>query len=160
MSEFPAEFLVATKPQPTRYVLAGDYDVVPGGAEDRRQPDVVFYLEEERLVVRRKQQTAKPRPGASPTGPVYRVGARGPLAVPTGKVFVRFAEGQSVDGHRQEIEDAGFRIIEALSYAPQAGWLEASSGEITDAISRFADLNRISGIETVEPQMLMERQAR
>ena len=158
MSEFPRELLVETTPQPTRYVLAGAYYAVTGPVDDRRHGDAVFHLDEEHLTVFRRQDGAA-LPG-SDAGPVYRVTEQGPLAVPTGKVFVRFAEGQSIEDRRGDIEAAGFRIVDTLSYAPQAGWCEARSGDITDALANLATLKRISDIAAVEPQMLMERRTR
>lgn len=158
MSEFPRTFSVDTKPQATRYVMADGFYAVRGLANATGEPDAVFHLEEEGLTVLRKQEEAALPERRS--RPVYRVGEHGPLAVPSGRVFVRFAEGQSLDRHRAEIENAGFRTVETLSYAPQAGWVEPTSGDPADAISQFEKLGHISGIEAVEPQMLMERRAR
>lgn len=161
MSEFPREFSVETAPQPTHYTLADDYYVVSDAGVGQADLDVEFHLEEDDLTVCRKRHGATIL--ASPTrriGPVYRLGEHGPLAVPTGKVFVRFAEQTSFEDHREEIERAGFEINQILSYAPHAGWVEPSSRRIADAISRFEALKQIRGVEAVEPQMLMERQRR
>jgi hypothetical protein len=161
MPSFPQELSVETAHGTMRYRLADDFYVVPGTDVGRGQSDVAFYLEEEQLAVCRRQAGDAAR--ASPNegiGPVYRLGNQGPLAVPTGKVFVRFSERESFADHREDMEQAGFRIIQTLSHAPQAGWVEASSGGIADALGRFGALRRITGVEAVEPQMLMERQRR
>jgi len=158
MPEVPREFTVKTTPQSTHYILADDYYVVSGAGAGRGDPNVEFYLEEEELAVCRRPRGETTL--ASPTtaiGPVYRIGETGPLAVPTGKVFVRFAEHATFEDHRKEIEEAGFEISQILPYAPHASWVEPSSRKIADAISGFNALQQIPGVEIVEPQMLMER---
>lgn len=163
MAEYPREFSVETSPQPTQYTLAGDYYAVSEADADKYQVgvDVEFHLEEGNLTVCRKRH-GEPMPASATRriGPVYRLGEHGPLAVPTGKVFVRFAEQTSLADHRGEIERAGFEISQTLSYAPHAGWVEPGSREIAEAVSRFQELGQIPGVEAVEPQMLMERRSR
>ena len=161
MSEFPREFSVETAPQPTRYTLAGDYYVVSHAGAVQTDLDVEFHLEEDNLTVCRKRQgDTIPVSLTSRAGPVYRLGEHGPLAVPTGKVFLRFEEQTSFEDHREEIERYGFEIDQILAYALHAGWVEPSSHKIADAISRFEELKQIRGVEAVEPQMLMEPERR
>lgn len=161
MSDLPREFWVETSPQPTRYTLAVDYYVVAGATDDHDRSNIAFYLEEDQLAVYRNRRGAISRETTGAAyGPVYRVDDQGPLAVPTGKVFLRFADHESIESHRAEIEQTGFTITETLPYAPQAGWVEASSGDIADAIGSFGALRKIIGVEAVEPQMLMESQPR
>jgi hypothetical protein len=161
MSEFPREFSVETAPQATHYTLADDYYVVSGAGVGQTDLDVEFHIEEGDLTVCRKRhdQTSFP-PTTTAVGPVYRLGEHGPLAIPTGKVFVRFAEQTKLEDRQEDVERAGFRVKQILSYAPQAGWVEPRSGEIVDAISRFEELKHIPGVTAVEPQMLMESQRR
>ncbi len=61
-----------------------------------------------------------PRAGkdADEAGPVYSAGAGGPLAVPTGRVFVRLAEQARAEDRRAQFEAAGFDIERSPSYAP------------------------------------------
>jgi hypothetical protein len=161
MSKFPRQFSVNTAPRPTHYALTDDYYAVTGEVERLRSTDIQFDSDEDRLTVRRKQPDESISASSnSRISPVYRLGDRGPLAVPTGKVFVRFKDRDSLEKHRKEIERAGFKVVQSLPYAPQAGWVEPSSGKIEDAITRFDTLNQIRGVEAVEPQMLLERQRR
>ena len=89
--------------------------------------------------------------------PIYTLQPNGSVAVPTGLVFIRFAEGVDVKSQRQVINRAGYEIVESLDYAPHTAWLRAKSGNIADAIARIPQLEAIPKVENIEPQMLMER---
>ena len=89
-------------------------------------------------------------------GPVYRRMPGGGLVVPTGRVLVRFAEGEAAEVHRADLADAGYEIEEVLSYAPHAAWLRACSGDIGDTLAQLGRLAAHPGVENVEPQMLGE----
>jgi hypothetical protein len=90
-------------------------------------------------------------------GPIYTLQADGTLAVPTGLVFIRFVEGVEVESRREAIKQAGYEIAQSLSYAPQAAWLHAKSGNILDALVGISKLESIPNVGNVEPQMLIER---
>ena len=92
--------------------------------------------------------------------PVYTLQPNGSLAVPTGLVFIRFAEGVDVESQREVINQAGYEVEQSLDYAPQAAWLRAQSGNIVDAIAGISQLEAIPNVENVELQMLMERSLR
>lgn len=81
------------------------------------------------------------------------------LAVPTGQVFVRFSSGNAAD-RQAAIAAAGYRIAEILDYAPEAAWLQASSGTIADALTQLAALQALADIAAIEPQLLMARSFR
>lgn len=89
--------------------------------------------------------------------PIYTLKSNGSLAVPTGLVFIRFAEGVDVESQREVINQAGYKIVQSLSYAPHTAWLRAQSGNIADAIAGISQLEAIANVENVELQMLMER---
>ncbi|MEH2322126.1 MAG: hypothetical protein V7K32_00695 [Nostoc sp.] len=89
--------------------------------------------------------------------PIYTLQPNGSIAVPTGLVFIRFAEGVDVKSQRQVINRAGYEIVESLDYAPHTAWLRVQSGNIADAIARISQLKVIPKVENIEPQMLMER---
>ncbi len=89
--------------------------------------------------------------------PIYTLQPNGSLAVPTGLVFIRFAEGVDVKSQREVINRAGYEIAQKLLYAPHTAWLRAQSGNIADAIARIPQLEAIPKVENIEPQMLMER---
>jgi len=96
-------------------------------------------------------------PASATVTPVYSLAPDGRPAVPTGRIFIRFAEGIAVESRRKEIHRAGYEVEQSLPYAPQAGWLRALSGDIADALQGIAALESVAGVENVEPQMLSER---
>lgn len=90
--------------------------------------------------------------------PVYALSG-GSLAVPTGRVFVRFAEGGSPRSAERQITDAGFRIEQIPAYAPNAAWV-APAGGIAAALRGVDALRAVPGVEHAEPEMLMEPRRR
>jgi hypothetical protein len=94
--------------------------------------------------------------GPQVIGPVYQLLPNGPLAVPTGLVFVRFDEAISLKEKTPVISRTGYRIDQVLSYAPHAGWLRAESDSISDALRGIDRLEALENVANVEPQVLME----
>lgn len=102
----------------------------------------------------------EPQPAITDTlSPVYRQPG-GSLAVPTGLVFIRFAENMEVESQQAVIHQAGYEVAQSLAYAPHAAWLRAKSGKISDALQGIPQLAAIANVENVEPQLLMERRER
>jgi hypothetical protein len=77
--------------------------------------------------------------------------------VPTGQIFIRFRQGETVAAHRAELEQAGCVIVQELDYAPEAAWLRARSGRIAEALDGVSRLRAMADVESVEPQLLMRR---
>jgi hypothetical protein len=78
------------------------------------------------------------------------------LAVPTGRVFIRFADDIKAGDREAEIRAAGYEVDQQVDYAPNAAWLRARSGSIADALKGIDALRKVTGVENVEPQMLMQ----
>ncbi|RPI55449.1 MAG: hypothetical protein EHM55_07860 [Acidobacteria bacterium] len=97
------------------------------------------------------------RNDADDIGPVYSAGTGGPLAVPTGRVFVRLEEHARAVDKRPQFEAAGFEIEGTPSYAPHTAWLVPRQGGVAYALPALADLERIPDVVHVEPQLLMGR---
>jgi len=93
---------------------------------------------------------------AAAIGPVYRDADGGRVAVPTGRALVRFGDNDEAQRHADELAAAGFDLEQPLSYAPQAAWVRASSGLITDTLRGLASLERLPGVRHVEPQLISE----
>ncbi len=103
--------------------------------------------------------TGRPRAvkDADEIGPVYSAGIGGPLAVPTGRVFVRLTDAAKAEDRRAEFEAAGFAIERTVSYAPHTAWLVPRQGGVAYALGALAKLERMPDVVHVEPQMLMGR---
>jgi hypothetical protein len=134
------------------YELRSDLVAVHGGAAESASPSV------EDLGGGVRVHRSGEAPGGE-TGPVYAL-AGGTLAVPTGRVLVRFREGVDAAGRADELGRAGFRVEEALSYAPHAAWVAAVAGGIVGALHGVEALRALPEVEHVEPQMLTGRQTR
>lgn len=106
-------------------------------------------------VFRRDAPAGAAPPDASDWGPVY-VTSDGVPAVPTGLLFVRFAEGTSAASRRDELERAGFEVVTVPRYAPHAAWVRARDGGVAASLEKIAEVEAIPGVENVEPQMLIE----
>jgi len=89
--------------------------------------------------------------------PAYELPGGGGTATPTGRVLVRFADAAALEKRTKDIEAAGYKVEEVLSYAPQAAWVRAASGDVGESLSGVGKLEAIAGIEEVEPQMLRAR---
>jgi hypothetical protein len=90
--------------------------------------------------------------------PVYRLEPGQVMAVPTGKVLVRFSQGTIATEHDATLQEAGYAIESSPPYAPHTAWVRAQSGDIAEALSNIPKLESIAAIENVEPQMIVERQ--
>lgn len=97
---------------------------------------------------------------ATDQGPVYRRVPGGDIVVPTGLVFVRFGEHDAAEDHRDDLSGAGYALEQVPGYAPHAAWVRAASGSIADALRNVGRLSGLSGVVSVEPQMIGERSRR
>jgi hypothetical protein len=88
-------------------------------------------------------------------GPVYRRTGGG-LAVPTGRAFVRFAEGEEAARRSDDLAAAGYEIAEVPPYARHAAWVRPASGSVVDGLRNLARLQKVPGVEAAEPQLLSE----
>lgn len=92
--------------------------------------------------------------------PVYRLEPAGPLAVPTGLVWIRFAETVIAETQSAAITALGYQVVEVPAYAPFGAWLRGASGNVAEALSGLARLAALPEVENLAPQMLMERKGR
>jgi hypothetical protein len=89
--------------------------------------------------------------------PVYSAGRNGPLAVPTGRIFVRLEDGLTPEERRGEFASLGLEIEKTLSYAPNAAWLCPVHGGAAEALRLLSEVEKVPGVVHCEPQMLMQR---
>ena len=92
--------------------------------------------------------------------PVYATEGDGPPAVPTGLVFVRFADNVDAASRQAPLMDAGYEIVTTISYAPNAVWVRAISGGPAQALANLDTIEAVRDVENVEPQFLTEAHSR
>jgi hypothetical protein len=140
------------------YVPVADHFAVHDRSPGTPAPGAALLLEDGAVAVFRGAPDDDTRRTAR-IGPVYR-SEKGRLAVPTGRILVRFREGVRADTRRREIEAAGYDIEEVLPYAAQAAWVRRTGGDIAGSLSQVDELRKLSDVENVEPQMLTQRAPR
>ena len=87
----------------------------------------------------------------------YRAEAGGNPQVPSGTVFVRFADGVQAQDRGAAIEAAGCRVVSVPAYAPQAAWLAPAGSDPAQALRAIERLEALPEMLNVEPQWLMAR---
>lgn len=158
-SEYPQQIRAGTDRSAVLYSRKAGYYAVHYKQPSTVAPGAVLQLNDGAIAV----FPGEPVQSASSTdtiSPIYTLQPDGSLAVPTGMVFIRFAEGVEVESHREAIKQAGYEIAQTLSYATHTAWLQAQSGKISDALVGISKLEAIPNVENVEPQMLMARTLR
>ena len=156
LASVPKELPFSRQRPELRYQLADDLVAVAGGEAG---PEAAAVLEGG-ISVRPASTLGGETDEDAAIRPVYRRGPGGGVAVPTGLVLVRFAEGDPADGHRRDLAAAGYQIEQVLGYAPQAAWVRADSGGLPEALRHLDRLDAVPGIENVEVQMVSESSPR
>jgi hypothetical protein len=154
--QFPQQLSVGAAPSAVFYVQKAGYYAVHGRPLPAENAVLVFEAEAIAIL----QGTPIDVTSNQTLSPVYTPQGSESLAVPTGQVFIRFREGDVAEAHRSAIAEAGYEIAQMLDYAPQAAWLNAESGSVADALAGIDKLRAIANVESVEPQMLMQRSLR
>jgi hypothetical protein len=139
----PKEIPVSSSQPDLRYRLAGDIVAVHAG--DSGMVTV--------------PATATPTADAA-IGPVYRRVPGGDVVVPTGRILIRFDEGEVAERHRDDVVGAGYEVEQDLPYAPHAAWVRPVSGGIAESLRRMGRLGHIPGVRHVEPEMIGGRSLR
>lgn len=160
LSRCPKQLQVSNKQADMLYICKRNYYAVHDRQLGELAQGAVALFNEGRIAVFQGDPTATNTSQHECIGPVYALQPSEALAVPTGQVLVRFTEGVPAAAYTTEIEQAGYQLVESLSYAPHAAWVCARSGEIADALSHLSELERMPDVANVEPQMLMERAKR
>ncbi|MGI5122403.1 hypothetical protein ACQEU5_23095 [Marinactinospora thermotolerans] len=96
-------------------------------------------------------------PPGSRVGPVYRRTPGGEVVVPTGRLHVRFAEGERAEEQRAELAGIGVVIDRVPAYAPHTAWVRGARGDIAESLRLVERLAALDGVRNVEPEMLGER---
>ncbi len=154
VTSWPARLSSTTAGHDVVYELAHDLVAIHDAPD---LPSAVIRFEDEGVTVCEPDIAARAAVDVDKLGPVYRQRARGPIAVPTGRVLVRLHEGQTLDGRYDELCAAGFDVEGSLAYAPHAAWLRPRTGRAVDGIRQLTRLNHLDGVENAEAQMLTEK---
>lgn len=99
------------------------------------------------------------RDGDPPSGawPVYRSKSDGQLAVATGRIFARFADGERAADRADAFRRAGYEIEKMLPWAENAIWLHAPEAGVAAALAGVPRLAALPGAVSVEPELLRQR---
>ncbi|MFN6513456.1 MAG: hypothetical protein RMY29_002990 [Nostoc sp. CreGUA01] len=153
-SEYPQQIRVGSDASAVSYTRKPGYYAIHYNQPVTVHPGAILQLNEGGIAV----FSGEPNQSEKNTlSPIYTLESNGSPAVPTGLVFIRFAEDVDVKSQHEAINQAGYEIEQSLDYAPNAAWLRARSGNIVDAIAGISRLQAIPNVENVELQMLMER---
>lgn len=157
LDKFPRELAGGSKPAAASYALAPDRYAIHRQEAGEPAAGADHVLNEGKIAVFKGEApiSVAAVPGGKVSA-VYTLTSGGSLAVPTGLVFVRLADGLDVTRQTEAFADAGYEVAERLDYAPNAVWLKARSGDIADALNGLDALKKLPNVESVEPQMLME----
>jgi hypothetical protein len=161
LPEFPARFRASTARATQWYARLSGSFALHGPVPPSLAPTVAFLLDDGAIAIcRGEPEAALALAGSVPVTPVYALEGGGPPAVPTGQVFIRFAESVSIAERRQAVARAGFTVVETLPYAPHAAWVRATDGGIAAALAAIPALEGLPDIVNVEPQLLLKRAPR
>jgi hypothetical protein len=160
-SSYPEKIPTSLKSETPAYVRLPGLFAVHGESKGKAPAgELVFELEDDGICIYRGEpdERAPGRKTAAPVvTPVYGLSGQDSPAVPTGRVLVRFPEGVRIEDRRDPLKQAGYALVEPLSYAPQAGWVRATSGGIAASLEGLPALAALPDVAHVEPQMLMPR---
>lgn len=164
LSKYPREIRSSTQRPSTVYTRLPDHYAVHRARPDKTpSKGTVTAMTEGTGVIEVFRGEAAERQRAASSGeigPVYALQPGGTPVVPTGRVFIRFKDNVPVGERLREIELAGYEIAQKIDYAPHAAWLQVRSGKIADSLKGIPSLEKITDVENVEPQMLMQRAAK
>jgi hypothetical protein len=100
------------------------------------------------------------QPTALTITPVYATDPHGPLAVPTGQIFIRFTPDIKIQDRRSSLAERGYTIVQIPSYAPHTAWIQSTNGDIATGLQNIVRLNDLPDVAHAEPQLLMQRKNR
>jgi hypothetical protein len=160
-ANYPQQVQVGAAPVRTYVQQPGYYAVhyaaMPESLPERIASDAVAVMDEEAIAVFSGTPTERNASTNGTVTPVYALESGGSIAIPTGQIFIRFAETIPAASRQDAIAAAGYEIVEIPEYAPYTVWVRSSSGDIAASLEGVSCLRAMAGVENVEPQMLMQR---
>jgi hypothetical protein len=164
-AEYPQQVQVGTVSTQRVYAQKPGYYAVhyaqpEDRAEDMAASEAISIMEEEGIAVFLGTPGDHKIPNSATISPVYALQPNGTLTIPTGRIFVRLAENIPIESRQDQLQAAGYEIVDRPAYAPHTAWVRWRSGNIADALIHLSQLMAIPDMENVEPQMLMQRSFR
>lgn len=156
LARFPRQLAASSKPEAAIYTSVPDRFAVHRHQGGEKPPGAEYVFDDGKIAIFKGDTPPSAAAGDGNVSAVYTLAQGGSLAVPSGLVFIRLADGLDVNENTEAFADAGYEVAERLAYAPNAAWLQARSGDIADALNGLEELRKLSNVESVEPQMLME----
>jgi hypothetical protein len=161
LADFPQKLKRSTQTPNLVYVRATDFYAVRGtpARAERDVPVLTVNTDngESIRVYRGVPKQTRALSGSPSVMPVYSLPSTESVVVPTGRVFVRFADAIKAETKGDELKKAGYKIAQTLGYAPNAAWLEATNGDVALALDNLEKLEELADVENVEPQLLAPR---
>ena len=152
---------VSTGHASLKYIKIPALFAVHGNLPAQLKSAVESTIEEGAITICRREQVTLGVPLSSlKISPVYALDPHGPLAVPTGRIFIRFIPGVKAEDRRPDLEERGYTITHIPSYAAHTAWALASNGDIATALLNIEKLKDLRDVAGVEPQLLMQRKNR
>ena len=139
-------------PGGTRYELDESLVAVHGAGQADRAGAQVASLEGGDITILLANQAAA---DTDQVGPVYRAGPGGPIAAPTGRVFVRFHEATSADSKAGDLAQSASRSNRSRPTRRTPAWVRPASGHVATPSSTSMGSASV-GSRAVEPQLISE----
>lgn len=115
---------------------------------------LLYRLEAESIDVLEGSPEDLPADAGTDVCSVYALTAEEPPAVPTGRIFVTFERASDDEDDDARLEDTAYEVESRVPYAPGSAWVVARDGSIATALGNLEALSKISGVVSLEPQML------
>lgn len=160
LAEYPDVLSITQKETVHRYLKHPEFIAVHNVALSPETAGVERILGDSIAICRGIPRSLANHPTPLTITPVYQVTPRGPLAVPTGRIFIRCSPHIRLEERRNDLAALGYELIETLSYAPHTGWVHSATGDMASSLKNFHQLKTIPGIVHAEPQLLMPRKSR
>ncbi|MGE0644677.1 MAG: hypothetical protein AB7P24_13495 [Nitrospira sp.] len=160
LTEFPAVLSLTHDGLARRYLKHPELIAVHNVDLSTETTGVELILDDSIAICRKIPPSLANHPSPLTITPVYQAAPHGPLAVPTGRIFVRCSPDLRLEDRRTDLAARGYELTEIPSYAPHTGWVQSATGDMASSLKNFERLKTLPGIVHVQPQLLMPRTAR
>lgn len=161
LTSFPDILLVVTERASLRYAKQSLLYAVHGPLPISLETMVELVLEGNSVTIcRGTPPSSADLPASLTITPAYRLDPHGPLAVPTGQIYIRFTPGIDIETRRNSLADCGYVILQVPSYAPHTAWIQSTDGDIATSLQNIERLHDLPDLVQAEPQLLIQQKTR